>query len=81
MGAVSHIYGGGGGGGGGNVGGVVDAAYVEGIGMIAVLERAPRSVVLYSGTTKVGTLGQWWFPQMCNFQLQCVYSKHCLIII
>ena len=50
MGAVSHIHGGGG---GGNGGGVVDAAFVEGIGMIAVLERAPRTLVLYSGTTKV----------------------------
>ena len=44
IGAVNHI----------SSGGVVDAAYVERIGMIAVLERSPRSsLVLYSGTTKV----------------------------
>ena len=44
IGAVSHI----------SSGGVVDAAFVERIGMIAVLERSPRSsLVLYSGTTKV----------------------------
>ena len=44
VGAVSHI----------SSGGVADAAFVERIGMIAVLERSPRSsLVLYSGTTKV----------------------------
>ena len=43
IGAVSHI----------SSGGVLDAAFVERIGMIAVLERSPRSLVLYSGTTKV----------------------------
>ena len=44
IGAVSHI----------SSGGVVDAAFVERIGMIAVLERSPRRcLVLYSGTTKV----------------------------